>query len=111
MEEGYKLPEGLLLIGVVIAAVLLIAALTRAYLRSRDARSDTSLLDRVLTIGAAALGAWAVGSLLWVLVAEAGALLLPLKIMGVTLIFFAVGIGLAFALAFVVGRVGSAARR
>lgn len=111
MEEGYKLPEGLLLIGVVIAAVLLIAALTRAYLRSRDARSDTSLLDRVLTFGAAALGAWALISLLWVLVAETEALLLPLKIMGVTMIFFAVGIGLAFALAFVVGRVAGAGRR
>ena len=111
MEETYKLPEGLLMIGVVVAAVILIAALTRAYLRSRDAAQDTSLLDRVLTIGAGALGAWVLVSLLWILVAETEALLLPLKIMGVTLIFFGVGIGIAFALAFVVGRVAQASRR
>ena len=111
MDEGYQLPGGLLLIGIVIAAVVLIAALVRAYLRSRDAGQDTSLLDRVLQLGALGLAGWVAISLLWILVDDAESLLLPLKIMGVTMIFFAVGIAFAFGLSFVTGLLGRASRR
>ena len=111
MEETYQLPTGLLLIGVAIALGLLALSLVRAFMRSRIRRHDTSVLDKGLLYGALGLGAWVLVSILWVLIADAAALIVPVKIMGMTLIFFGVGIALAFVLAFVVGRVAGAIRR
>ena len=111
MEETYKLPGGLLYIGIIIVAALLVFALTRAYLRSRTHASDTSTLDKALLYGLLALGGWVAVAALWVLVDEPGALLLPVKILTVTGLFFAVGLVIVFAISFVLGRLGHAIRR
>ena len=111
MEETYQLPDGLFVVGLIIALAVLLVTLVRAYMRSRGGRHDTSTLDKAILAGLAALGAWVVLSLAWVLIAEPGALADPVKIIGMTLVFFAIGIGLAFAVAWVVGRIASAARR
>ena len=111
MEETYQLPDGLLVVGVIIALAVALVALFRAYMRSRGGQHDTSALDKAMLAGLAGLGAWVAISLLWVLIAEPGAMADPVKIIGMTLIFFAIGISLAFALAWVVGRIAAAARR
>jgi hypothetical protein len=111
MEETYKLPSWLLTIGIVIAAALLLFALTRAYMRSRAHQGDTTLLDKGLLFGSLALGGWVLLTVLWILVDEPDALLLPVKIMGVTGLFFAIALGAVFAISFVLGRLRSAARR
>ena len=110
MEDPYQLPDGLLVIGVIIAAVILIATLTRAYLRTRRS-GGTEILDRIVSLGGFVLAGWVALTVLWLLVDEPEALLDPIKIIGVTLLFFAVGIGVAFAIAWVFGRLNAARRR
>ena len=109
MEDPYQLPDGLLVIGVIIAAVILIATLTRAYLRTRHSH-DTAIFDRIVSLGGFVLAGWVALTLLWLLVDEPEALLDPLKIIGVTLLFFAIGIYVAFAVSWVVGRLNAARR-
>ena len=109
--EDYQLPDYLLVIGVIIALAVAITSLVRAYARSRGGQSDTSMLDKALLVGLAGLAAWVVISVLWILIDDAEALIEPVKIIGMTLVFFAVGIAAAFAVSFVFGRLLRAGRR
>src|ERR671912_530341 len=100
MEDPYQLPDGLLVIGIIIAVVILIATLTRAYLRTRH-NSDTAIFDRIVSLGGFVLAGWVALTVLWLLVDDPESLLDPIKIIGVTLLFFAIGICVAFAVAWV----------